>query len=157
MNPRARTEFMNFTFLSNRNIYYFFDYGGDIFSLINTNEYNYILGGLVMSKHYPKYCVICGERFIGTSPNAKYCIECKIHSQKEINRLQSLTTTNKNHDVLYKKYKEGVIFVCRLCGRKIRVHERTARTMCNECLSETAYGRALMRQRKDIKEEVVED
>ena len=150
------SELMNFTFLSNRNIYYFFD-KGEYILIIDTNEYNYILGGLIMNKRYPKYCVLCGEKFIGTSPNAKYCLTCKTYSQKEINRKQAVGTISRKHDLMYKKYKEGVIFVCKICGKRIRVHERTRRSMCNACLVDSAYGRSLMRQRKDIEEEILED
>jgi DNA-directed RNA polymerase subunit RPC12/RpoP len=63
----------------------------------------------------------------------------------------------KSSEMLMKKYREGVIFVCSICGRKFRVHERTNRKICTECLSDSAYGRLLIRHRKEIKEEVVED
>ena len=110
-----------------------------------------------MKKRYPKICVLCGSKFIGTSPNAKYCYACKTYNKQTIVRMRNDKENAKNHVEQSAKYREGVVFVCKICGRKIRVHERTRRTMCNACLDGSVYGRALMRQRKDIIEEIVED
>lgn len=110
-----------------------------------------------MGKRYPKVCLLCGIKFIGTSGRAKYCPECRAKVGYESTKSFQEAMAYKRAQKLFKKYKEGVIYTCKICGRKIRVYERTRRSMCNECLMKTAYGRSLISQRKDIREEIVED
>lgn len=110
-----------------------------------------------MVKRYPKTCTVCGKNYIAASGRSKYCPECKKEAYKTINKKLYEETYIRKSEESFKKYKEGVVYTCKLCGRKIRVHERTRRSICNECCMTTRFGRQLIAQRKDLKEEILED
>ena len=110
-----------------------------------------------MGKQYPKVCQVCGKHFIGRSGRAKFCEDCRLIAYAKNESVHKHLKYIQKSEERFKKYKEGVTFVCKICGRTYRVHERTHRVMCNSCLSTNAYGKGLIRQRKDIEEELVED
>lgn len=111
-----------------------------------------------MQRVYHRQCVICGNPFDSRAPGAKYCSICREKGfVAQIQREQYKKRYLKHRANICEKYRKGVIFICRECGRKYLVHERTLRSICTNCLKETHYGRELISNRKDIKEELVEE
>lgn len=107
---------------------------------------------------YNKTCAVCGEKFISGSPNAKYCLACRETGRSIAKNRYKAKNDKIRREEIRRKYAEGVIFVCSCCGRKIRVHERTHRKICDHCLGSLGQdGMHRVKLRKDIKEEVVKD
>ena len=109
------------------------------------------------ARKYPKMCVLCGVKYVATSGRSKYCPDCRAEAYKASDKKVRKEQSIRRSEEMFKRYKDGVVYTCRVCGRKIRVHERTRRSICNECCMTTTFGRQLIAQRKDLKEEVVED
>ena len=110
---------------------------------------------MLMSKQYHRSCRICVTSFISNSGHCYYCESCRTEGKRLADGMCRERRKLILSEIAHKRYSEGIIYVCKECGRKIKVHERTRRSICNECASKTAYGRELMRNRKDIKEEVI--
>lgn len=106
---------------------------------------------------YDLLCKLCGEHFIATYKNTWYCPECKVHTDERRYRKRCDTLRKRYQKEARKKYNDGITYVCIQCGRTIMVHERTSRKTCDECMSKTAYGRKLLKSRKFIQEEVVDN
>jgi len=91
------------------------------FSLAKSKKYSIILvevdfGGFVIMKYEQKTCNICGERFDPTSPNQKYCINCKDEGRKIVDRIRDRKRCRNKY-----RYKEYIRY-CKACGKKFTTY-----------------------------------
>lgn len=109
---------------------------------------------------YDKICVMCGEHFQATSGYSKCCDACR-PKYKEMQKRRD----NEKHNAKYRAKQEemmrtvGKVFTCIWCGRTYRVHEKTQRKICTECLRSrnSRYCQVLLENRREIKEEMIQD
>lgn len=105
-----------------------------------------------------KICQFCGNPFIAIYGHTKYCAGCRLKAYKAISSELHKKRYEAERDAIKQKYIDGVIYVCNVCGRKIRVHGRTTRKTCDDCLQNMGYyGMRRMMNRMPLDEEEVQD
>jgi predicted RNA-binding Zn-ribbon protein involved in translation (DUF1610 family) len=105
-----------------------------------------------------KTCALCGEAIYSKSGHVKFCEKCR-PTAREILKQKYLEQRNAEYHAAQKrKYAEGIIYICSVCGDKIRVHERVNRKVCDRCYATMgSVGRQRLNARKPVHEEVIHD
>lgn len=102
-------------------------------------------------REYKRFCEMCQRPYISGSAHTRWCPECRGMQYRQKAR-ERYATGKKYTPVAF------CTFTCVVCGQRYRVFERTRRRICSACLSNMgAYGRQLIRQRKDAEEVVWDD
>lgn len=69
-----------------------------------------------MAKYKDKYCNVCGNIFTPTSPNQKYCNNCKEEGKKIVSRSRDRKRSRKKEG--YKEYTRH----CEICGKEFTTY-----------------------------------
>lgn len=75
-----------------------------------------------------KICEICGESYMASRSNQKYCPECGVHPGQARNRLKRALRINKMHSG---EFDRPVERVCMECGKKILTPHHSPK-FCNQ-------------------------